>query len=224
MAAVLAFCSIKGGNGKTTLGFNMAERAAASGAGVILFDCDYQEASLGLAMAREDHLGECWPVRRREVSLAAAESVRSAAEGGYDLAICDLPGSESMMLGGFLSAMDLVLAPVGVGAINVMAASNLLDLAKGLRSPVRMAFVPNNFPRGRARLAALIEELESRGGEVCPAAVQSRVMHLDMFYDGMGVCERFPGSPAALEIDALWRWTARRLGLDAFIVAGGADG
>ena len=222
MAALLAFYSIKGGSGKTTLAFNMAERAASAGARVILLDCDYQEASLSLAMARQEFLGECWPVRRCEVSLAGAGFVRSLSDGGrYDLVICDLPRSQSMMLGGFLSAMDLVLAPVGVGAINVVAASGLLDLVQGLRAPAPTAFVLNGFPRGRPRVDALIEEIESRGGEVCPVAVPGRVAHLDMFYDGKGVCEKSPGSPAALEMDGLWRWTARRLGLDAFVPAGG---
>ena len=57
MAALLAFCSVKGGSGKTTLAFNMAERASSAGARVILLDCDYQEASLSLAMARQEFLG-----------------------------------------------------------------------------------------------------------------------------------------------------------------------
>lgn len=226
MAAVLAVCSIKGGSGKTTLAFNLAERAAAAGLRVLLLDCDYQEAAKGLALLREEVAGDCWPVDRCPVTLAGAARARTLAEGGrYDLVLCDLPGSESMMLGGFLSRMDLVLAPVGVGAINVMAAGNFLALVRDLQPPVRLVFVANNFPRGRARLDALLEELGDRGGEVCPVSVQGRVAHVDMFYDGLGVCEKLPGSPAALEVAALWRWVAGQLGIEpmAAAAAGGLN-
>ena len=223
MAAALAVCSTKGGSGKTTLAFNLAERAAACGLRVILLDCDPQEASVGLGMLREELLGECWPVDNCPVTLAGAARVRALAESGeYDLALCDLPGSESMMLGGVLSEMDLVLAPVGVGPVQAMAAGNMLSLSRGLRPPVRLVFVLNNFPRGKARVDALAGELRDRGGEVCPVMVQGRVAHVDVFDDGLGICEKLPGSPAALEVGALWRWLAGELGLH--LGDGGNDG
>lgn len=214
MAAALAVCSTKGGSGKTTLAFNLAERAVAAGLRVIVLDCDHQRASTGLAMTRLDELGDCWPVERCPVTLAGAQRVRSLAGGGeYDLALCDLPGSEGMMLGGFLLEMDLVLAPVGVGAIHVMAAANLLSLERSLTRRVPLVFVLNNFPPGRSRLEMVKEELAGRGGEVCPVGVRHRVAHMDTFDNGLGVCERLSGSAAAQDIEALWDWVSGRLEL-----------
>ena len=68
--AMVAVCSTKGGSGKTTLAFNLAERAWSSGLSVLLIDFDYQEASLGLCFNRLEQEMECWPVTAGSVTVA----------------------------------------------------------------------------------------------------------------------------------------------------------
>ena len=49
---VVALCSMKGGTGKTTLAFNLAERGHSFGWRVALVDLDPQEGAFGLADLR----------------------------------------------------------------------------------------------------------------------------------------------------------------------------
>jgi chromosome partitioning protein len=207
----VAVCSTKGGSGKTTLAFNLAERAYASGLRVVLVDCDYQEACIGLSMLRDE---DCWPVIPGSVSVEGAEQVRSLRDGGsYDLVLCDLPGSEAMALGRMLSVMDLVISPVGVGPTDQMAAANVWMMVSGMGRGDRLVFVPSHFPRGRRRLQGMLDAIRARGAEVCPVALQDRVVHLDTFVEGLGVCESAPGSAAAEEVNRLWEWLAGLLNI-----------
>ncbi len=57
----VAMCSMKGGTGKTTIAFNLAERAFAGGLRVLHLDFDPQEGSIGIADLREKSGRVCWP-------------------------------------------------------------------------------------------------------------------------------------------------------------------
>ena len=213
----VALCSTKGGSGKTLLALNLAERAHAADRRVIVVDCDYQEGSTGLALNRDE---QAWPVVSGSVTVAGAEQLRGLRDSGmYDLVICDLPGSQNITLGVVLGACDLVLSPVGVGATDLMAAFNIWRMVQQLDTVPRVIFVPNHFPRGRLRLDALVEELEERGAEVCPVALQDRVAHVDSSFEGRGVCEVLPDSAAAAEVNALWEWLCGQLDM----TSGGRD-
>ena len=218
MVAV-ALCSLKGGTGKTTLSYNLCERAAASGRVVRLVDFDPQEGSLGLAYLRVE---DGWSVEGGRVSVAGAEKLASVkAEVGDGLVVCDLPGSDSMALVRVLMEMDLVLSPVGVGAADLMVAANFASLVKGMGLPV--VFVGNNLPFSANRRLEMLGELEGLGVEVCPVMVQRRVAHLDALRVGLGVCEAFPGTAACREIDDLWEWVCRRVGYKAIEAGVGED-
>ena len=215
---VVGLCSFKGGVGKTTVCFNLAERAVAYGWKVVVVDYDPQEGSVGL-MDLRDRLGwEVWRGRLsagggeggvRVAGVDALEALRSGGE--YDFVFCDLPGTDSMAMGRILLEMDLVLSPVGVGAADLMAAINFFGLVR--RSGFPVVFLPNNLPFGRRRLEGMLEELAEREMELCPAVLHRRVSHLDALRAGLGVCEAFPNTNAALEVDALWQWLCGRLGV-----------
>jgi chromosome partitioning protein len=205
----IALCSMKGGTGKTTLAYNLAERACTRGYQAALLDYDPQEGSIGLADLRE---ASGWPVFSSRVGVPGAEYLAGLRETGtYDVLVCDLPGSDSMALGRLLMEMDLVLSPVGAGPSDLMTAGNFAWLVRGMSLPV--VFVPNNVPQGRVRREDMLAELEGFQLEVCPVAVQRRVAHLDALRAGLGVCEAFPRSTAAREVDALWAWVCGRLGI-----------
>ena len=207
--ATVALCSLKGGTGKTTLSYNLCERAWAEGVPVKLVDFDPQEGSLGLAYLREP---EGWGVEAGRVSVAGAEDLGTGKAAYRDgLVVCDLPGSDSMALFRLLMEMDLVLSPVGVGASDLMVAANFASLVKGMGLPV--VFVGNNLPVGGARRDEMLEELAGFKVEVCPVMVQRRVAHLDAVRSGLGVCEAFPASAASKEIESLWDWVCGRLGV-----------
>ena len=210
----VAMCSMKGGTGKTTISFNLAERAFADGFRVLLLDFDSQEGSASIADLRRRSGRICWPVDSSRVTVAEAGRLASMkAEDPERLLVCDLPGADSMALVRLLSEMDLILSPVGSGVSDLIAASNLASSVGGMNLNLPMVFLPNNVAHFRQRRLALLEELRDIGVDVCPVMIQHRVAHLDCLRSGLGVCEAFPRSPAAEEIAALWRWVRLRLGV-----------
>ena len=210
MVHIIGFASFKGGTGKTTLAYAMAERGNNHGLRTLLLDFDPQETVCGVAYLRES---PGWEVRRCQVSVAGAEELNDiAASGDYDLVVCDLPGSEGATLQRVLASMDLVLCPVGLGAPDLLVASNFAWIARRMSLPV--VFVGNNLSPGRRRREELIQELEAMELPVCPAQVQSRVAHLDAMNRGMSASEWAPDSPAARELQDLWLWVAEELGIN----------
>ena len=205
----IAMSSLKGGTGKTTIAFNMAERAMAHGWKTVLLDYDPQQGSLGLMDLRES---KDWPVHKFQIDFRASQPMSlQSFDYDCDLLIHDLPGFELGSVHRLLSEMDLVLSPVGVGASDLLTVANFLWTIRKLELPA--VFLPNNVPQWQSRQRELLSELESLEVEVCPVLVQRRVAHLDSLRFGMGVCEVFPDTAAAREINALWEWVCERIGL-----------
>ncbi len=209
----IALCSMKGGTGKTTISFNLAERAFENGLDVLLMDFDPQEGSTGIVDLR-DAKRPCWPVASGRVVVSDADRLSGMKlQEPFRLLVCDLPGADSMALVRLLSEMDLIISPVGSGAADLIAAANFVAAVRGMNLNLPLVFLPNNVPHTRHRQEVLLEELERLEVEVCPVIVHRRVAHLDSLRSGLGVCEAFPRSPAAADIAALWDWARSRLRL-----------
>ena len=209
MTKILGFSSFKGGTGKTTLSYAMAERGYSRGLRTLMLDFDPQETALGVAYLREI---PGWDVRRCQVSVAGADDLAAIGSSReYDLVVCDLPGSEGATLQRVLSNMDLVFCPVGMGAPDMLVASNFAWIARRMSLPV--VFVGNNLPPGRRRRDELVQDLSAMELPVCPAMVQSRVAHIDAMSIGQSAAEWAPVSMAASELNALWHWVAAEVGI-----------
>ena len=205
----MGLASFKGGTGKTTLAYAMAERGYSAGLRTLLLDFDSQETANGIAYLREQ---PGWAIRRCQVSVAGAEELNSIADSDdLDLVVCDLPGSEGTALQRVLGNMDLVLCPVAMGAPDLLVASNFAWIARRMTLPV--VFVGNNLPPGRRRREELILDLLAMELPVCPVLVQSRVAHLDAMNHGQTACEWAPNSPAARELQDLWQWIVGEMGI-----------
>ena len=209
----LALCSFKGGTGKTTLAFNLAERAWQRGLAVALVDCDVQRGSAELMALRRLEKWPCWSA---EVSLKGAREVTALkAAGGYDLVIYDLPGSDSVALISFLREMDLILSPVSGSAQDLLSAANFWEVVEPVNGGGAV-FLANNLPVGKTRREGMAENLAQLVGEVCPVYMQRRVAHSDALHQGLGVCELAGRSAAAGEVEELWQWVAGRLAIDSW--------
>ena len=206
----IALSSLKGGTGKTTIAFNLAERAVADGLEIVLLDYDDQQGSIGLMDLRESR---DWRVHKGEINIRGSNAVAGVPAGlDCDLVIHDLPGFERDSVNRLLAEVDLVVSPVGVGAADLMTVANFVWTINRLHLPV--VFLPNNVPQWHSRQNEMLAELAALDVEVCPVMVQRRVAHLDALRAGMGVCEAFPNSLAAGEINALWDWVCGRVGIE----------
>lgn len=209
----IALCSMKGGTGKTTLSFNLVERGASAGLRVALVDYDPQEGSYGLMSLRAEPAR--WTVHTSRVSVDGVEFlVGLRRQANYDLAVCDLPGADSLALARLLREMDLIISPVGQGAPDLLAAANFLELIKP-PPDLPVWFAPNLLPPGTRRRANVLAELEELGGKAAPVALCRRVALSDALRFGRGVCEVSPTSQAAAEVSELWNWVAEKLDFPA---------
>ena len=205
----VAMSSLKGGTGKTTIAFNMAERAMAHGWRPVLLDYDPQQGSLGLMDLRES---KDWPVHKVDINFRGPQPMGLRNfDYDCDLLIHDLPGYELDSVHRLLAEMDLILSPVGVGASDLLTVASFLWTINKLSLPA--VFLPNNVPQWQSRQRDLLSELEALEASVCPVLVQRRVAHLDSLRFGLGVCEAFPDTAAAGEISVLWDWMSERIGL-----------
>ena len=213
MAVTLALCSYKGGTGKTTLAYNLAERASWAGYSVSLLDFDPQEGSVGLASLREQDTP--WEVRVGHVSAAGADSLEAFRSGSVsDVLVCDMPGWDSTAVLRLLSQADLVLSPVGVGPGDLLAAANFQWVSSQMQ--LNAWYVPNLLPVGVGRRERLLSELSALNppANVVPVSFVRRVVHPDALRRGLGVCEFAPKSRGAAEVSFLWDWVSDRLGLN----------
>ena len=215
----VAFISYKGGTGKTTLAYNMLERATSAGYRVVLCDYDPQGTAVAIWQLREsDRAAGLLPPERPELTVVKdsfgpdmLERLAALRAGDYDLVICDLPGADGFALNRLLSEMDLCLVPVSAGPPDLMVAADFAWMADRLKLPA--VFVPSIVPVTPKRRAAMVDELASFGMPVCEVAMVSRVSHQDALQRGCAVCETAPRSPAAGEVNALWQWVVARLEL-----------
>ena len=149
----------------------MAERGYSQGLRTLLLDFDPQETAHGVAYLR-DIPG--WEVRRCQVSVAGAEELSNIATSGeYDVVSATCPAAREPPCSGVLASMDLVLCPVGMGAPDMLVASNFAWIARRMDLPV--VFVGNDLEPGRRRREELVKDLEAMDVPVCPVMVQSRV-------------------------------------------------
>ena len=199
---------MKGGTGKTTIAYNMAERAWNAGFEVTLLDCDPQESCVCVFHARNGKPG--WDMGKGLVSVHGASEVTRLAQD-QRLVICDLPAVDRSLLRRFLSVMDLILSPVGPGPTDMLSAIDFNDSVAGLGVPVYS--VANMIPPGVYWRDVVLETMAERSVSVAPPILYRRVAHMRAFFSGLGVCEYQPESQAALEADALWQWAAGCLGL-----------
>ena len=216
---VLAFCSRKGGTGKTTLSYNTLERAAASGLKTAVVDFDPQRGSLNLLRLRSEAKRlPTWAGFGALVTAEGADQLHALREQGeHDLLVCDLPGFDSVALLRALREADLVVSPVGPAFMDLVSGRDLAnDMAVG---GVQAWFVGNNLPPYRAWEQGFQEDLSSMDLARCPVTLRRRALFMRSVLEGAGVCEAAPGSAAAREVDALWRWLAEKLELELPLAA-----
>ena len=207
--------SWKGGTGKTTLAFNLAERATHDGIDTTLCDFDPQTNALDYFRIRDRYNPDAMRLKgvKGNLSVAGIATLRQqAGEQQAGLLVCDLPGADSFTLDQALSIMDLLVIPV-------TASPNEVTVTRRFATHVMAnnwdaVVVLNNLPSGAGRKSQLIDSMEQVGIEVAPASLVRRLSYWDASTVGLSVCEYAPRSSAAVEMESLWQWVGQRLDLN----------
>ena len=211
----IGIISWKGGTGKTTLASNLNERAVSHGLNAVLIDMDPQQNAARHLNFRKTNSPDATPLQvyKGGMDVASIKSVRDLLSSDrYDLMICDLPGADAFTMDQVVDLMDLVMIPLSPSPYDISGAIGLIQHCKEKQWPTWI--IPYNLPMGHKRTEQMVFVMESINADVAPVNLKRRVTYVDASTAGLGVCEYDPDSAASDEMNQLWLWTCRQLGLD----------
>jgi chromosome partitioning protein len=202
----IAFCSRKGGPGKTTLAVHIAVAAEASGEQVILIDTDPQASAWAWSQARAD---ERPSVEKATVSTLARLMERAHREH-ITLAVIDTAPHAAPGVDTIAAAADLLLIPCRPSAFDIAAIAASVQIAKAAGKPA--AFILNACPSRAPEIEETREVLTTYGLPVAPVSIADRRAFARAIASGRAVTEFEPQGKAAGEITQLWTWIRQQIG------------
>lgn len=204
---VLAVASRKGGSGKTTLAGHLAVEAERRGHGpVAVMDIDPQGS-----------LSDWWNVREAPTPLFAnttldklAIGIEQLAEAGIQLVVIDTPPAITGAIRHVIDVADLVLVPTRPSPHDLRSVASTVALVEDQGKPLVFAI---NGATPRARITGEAIVALSQHGPLAPSIIHQRVDFASSMIDGRTVMELSAKSRATAEIERLWDYIARRLGI-----------
>jgi chromosome partitioning protein len=199
---VMAFCSQKGGAGKSTLCGHVGVQAELAGAGpVALLDCDPQGSLAAWWNARNGDR----PAFVRTTLATLDDDLERLRSRGFRHVLIDTPPAVSPAILSVILVSDLVIIPTRPSPHDLRAVGATLNLAERAGKPV--VFVLNGAAT-RARITADAAVALSQHGVVAPSFIHHRTAYVTAMIDGRTVMEVYPSSRATLEVQALWHYLA----------------
>ena len=211
---VVSVVSLKGGVGKSTVALTIATTLHRAGHRVLVVDADSGQGSCvewARIGAEAGHEGP--PVIALEGARLRRDLARLAA--GHELVVVDGPPRLDADARAALLVADLALVPVTPGAFDVLSLRRtlaLLEAATEARPRLRGALVVNRHDARQTLSSAMRASIAGLGVPILAAALSARVAFGEANAAGLGVVDYAPGSPAALEAEALVREVVERLG------------
>lgn len=193
---VITLANPKGGTGKTTTTFILAETIALSGGRVTIMDLDPARNMMIWKEMREDR-GDDLPFQiverpKREEDLIAEIERQDELT---DYLLIDLEGTKDQIATFALSRTDVALVPIDGSALEARQAASAIGLvqqtAQMMRQPIRSAIV---FTRSNAAFQTIDEKdvrvsLEENGIDVIPERIVSRAAYRRIFRDARTLAE-----------------------------------
>jgi chromosome partitioning protein len=202
---VMAFCSQKGGSGKTTLSGHVGVQADRAGGGpVALLDCDPQGSLAAWWNARKSDR----PAFVKGTLATLQDDLEQLRSDGFRCVVIDTPPAVSPAILSVIALSDLVIIPTRPSPHDLRAVGATLDLAERARKPV--VFVLNGAA-AKARITADAAVALSQHGVVAPSFIHHRTAYVTAMIDGRTVMEVYPTSRATLEVQALWHYLAEHI-------------
>jgi chromosome partitioning protein len=208
---VLGLLARKGGVGKTTLALHLAVTAQAAGQRVLLVDLDPQGSASAWWKARE---ADTPALEATQPALLGAllDTARSA---GITLAVIDTRPSAEADAVQVAALADYLLVPTRPAILDLRAILGTLDIVKGGRHRASIVLNACHPPRGGIGESSATSDarkaLKAFGVPVAPVSVVQRAALSHALVGGLAVSETDPGSKAAKEIAALWRYVEKEM-------------
>ncbi len=150
---IITLCGQKGGTGKTTLSFLIAETLARAGKRVAVRDDDPQ-ASVAQIVSE-----------MREAGRTTLELWEPGREGDFDFVVVDtLPQLASKVLAEAVRESDRVLLPLKPSMVDIRATLPAVEMVRANTPPGSRAFVVWNMVRPGTRISRELEGLEEMIG------------------------------------------------------------
>jgi chromosome partitioning protein len=204
----LALIAQKGGCGKSTLAVHMAVCAAMYGQRVAIIDVDPQGSAFDWNEIRE-------PGRKFDAIKATVAELpgllQKAEAAGTGLAIIDTAPHTNKDPPAVAQLADFVLIPARPAFFDLKAMAATVIALHMTKTP--RAVVINAAPHGWRLVAEARANLEKAGVTVLPEAIHQYAALGHAVTGGMSIHEYEPDSPAAAEIEALYKAIAGFLDL-----------
>ena len=198
MIYTLALISQKGGSGKTTLALALAAAHERAGGQAAVIDLDPQGSAAAWGRLRSGVptvVVSAHPPRLARV-------IEAAAGAGSSLAVIDTAPREAGGAAEAARLADLVLIPCRPTAVDLATIPATLAVV-GMTDAVA---VLNACPPRGSWTAQATEAVRGFGLALCPVTLGGRVAHAKAFTLGRTAQEAEQDSPAAREIEGLYRF------------------
>ncbi|AKM08975.1 ParA family protein [Croceicoccus naphthovorans] len=204
----VAIVSQKGGSGKTTLACHLATAGAYAGKKTVVVDTDPQATAAAWADWRGDYLPEV--VTSPPARLG--KTIEKLSKQGVELIVIDTPPHADAAAREAMKAADLILIPSRPRAFDLHALEATAEMLEfvGKSGHVLMNGVP---ARATKMLTDAQDKAKELGLAICPVLFGERAAFHKSSGGGEVASEGEPDSKAAEEVDALWKWTAKQVGM-----------
>jgi chromosome partitioning protein len=203
---VIAMAARKGGCGKTTLTTHLAVAGVQDGKRVAIIDLDPQSTAAEWSDGRGDEPPDVISTQPTRLG-----KVLAGMGDGYDLVLIDTPPTTGEADRLAIEAADLVLIPTRIQTSDIAAVLQSVERAAGQMKPTFVVFNDESAARRKSVAEETRRVLASKGIEVAPQIIHSRVIYGESQDVSRTALETDPTSTAAVEIRSLYEWVAKQL-------------
>jgi chromosome partitioning protein len=199
----------KGGSGKTTSAFNLAEAFAAADHTTVLLDLDPQASACRIADGR----GDVGPIVQDCAHARLEQTMQAAADAGAEVCVLDTPPKAEHASLAAARAADLIIVPVQPARLDLDALKETRDILALAKTPAlvvisRAPTTPNSKVVEQTR--KLIEQ--EYGLKTAATVIHNRMPYQHAMTVGQGVVEYEPNGAAAGEVRALLAEISKAIG------------
>lgn len=211
---VVSILGLKGGSTKSTITAHLAVAAHHAGILTAIVDTDPQ-ATLRMWSTRRQTDGP--PVRPETTPDFLEPTLREFERQGAELVLIDTAGKAEIMGKRAAELSDLVLIPSRTSLADMDAVPTSHAMAQNLGKPNFVIFTDVDVSGAKKDVKEAAAGFTSRGiptgREHGAPFICHRKGYKSCLIDGSTIQEIEPGGKGAEEIDALFRWVAKQVGL-----------